>query len=77
MVVPHFGKSKNEVDSLTKNKISPMPVKLNAIEYIIIDKQGDFSDILNVLKDLSSDNKVEYEFLVSKLITARQIEKDF
>ena len=54
-----------------------MKLDLNEIEYIIIEKDDDFERMLKELKALSNNRHIRYEKLISKIITAKQIEKDF
>lgn len=70
-----FGTSKSK-NSPRKIEQQRMKLDLSAIEYIIIDNEKEFDKIIPVLKDLSNE-KVRYEFLLSKIMTSKQIEKDF
>lgn len=54
-----------------------MKLDLNQVEYIIIEKERDFDRILKELIPLCEERHIRYESLVSKVITARQIERDF
>lgn len=54
-----------------------LKLELSAIEYIIIDSDKDIKVLLSKLKNLSKKNSYSYENLVSKIITARNIERDF
>jgi hypothetical protein len=54
-----------------------MPLELDSIEYIIIASNTDMAAILTELRRIASKNNYSYETLVTKLITSRQIDKDF
>lgn len=54
-----------------------MPLDPREIEYIIIELEQDMEPLLKVLKKLSLKHELSYESLVSKIITAKQIERDF
>lgn len=55
-----------------------MPLDLNEIEYIIIENEEDFDRILKELKSIGDrDEHLKPESLIAKLITAKQIERDF
>jgi len=54
-----------------------MPLDLNEIEYIIIKNETEFDKMLEKLEQLSKTKGIRYETLISKLITAKQIERDF
>jgi len=50
---------------------------LKALEYIIVDTPKDLEKLLPVLKSVSAKKGITYESLVSKILTARQIRRDF
>jgi hypothetical protein len=77
MAEPFFGTKGKPVPQVTNDNYR-MKLELNAIEYIIINNENDFDKMIPVLKKLSSKNKnVSYEFLLSKIMTSKQIERDF
>lgn len=72
-----FGlKSQKSIHKAVQNG-ERLKLDLNEIEYIIIEKEDDFEKMLTELKKISKKNNVKYEKLISRIITARQIEKDF
>lgn len=75
LVEPFFGRSRSLI-SPREIEQQRMKLDLNAIEYIIIDNEKEFIKIIPVLKELSNE-KVSYEFLLSKIMTSKQIERDF
>lgn len=76
MVEAHFNINKKSVPNSTY--IPPrMILDLNQVEYIIIDKEAEFKKMLVELKAISISKKISYETLVSKIITSKQIERDF
>lgn len=77
LVEPLFGLSKINEAVFPLQPVFTMPLHPNEIEYIIIEHEADLEQLLPVLKKLSSKNGVRYETLVSKIITAKQIERDF
>lgn len=76
LIEPLFNIRKDEIPA---NKIKPLRFKIdnNEIEYIIIKNSKDVDKLLKALKKISNLTNVKYEQLVTKIITARQIEKDF
>ena len=54
-----------------------MKLDLKQVEYIIIEKEDDFEQLLKELRELSEAKEVKFEKLISKIITAKQIERDF
>ena len=50
---------------------------MKAIEYIIVDEPKDLKKLLPALKNIAKNNAVTYESLVTKILTARQIRRDF
>ncbi len=75
LVEPYFKTNRNSIPT-NHNEQHRMKLDLSAIEYIIIDKEKEFDIMIAVLKELSSE-KVSYEFLLSKIMTSKQIERDF
>ncbi|MDR2914547.1 MAG: hypothetical protein LBV74_06920 [Tannerella sp.] len=71
-----FGQKAIRSMSQAIQKNERMKLDLNAIEYIIIDKSADVKTLLPVLKKIATTT-VSFETLVSKIITATQIERDF
>lgn len=53
------------------------PLKLKEIEYIIIENESDFEIIIPELRRISEQKNVKFETLIAKIITAKQIKKDF
>lgn len=74
---PLFGIAKINEALLPADRSYKMPLDPCEIEYIIIEQDKDIEPLLKVLKKLGSKTKVSYETLVSKIITAKQIERDF
>ncbi|MBL0102416.1 MAG: hypothetical protein IPP51_00750 [Bacteroidetes bacterium] len=75
-------KTESEIEAIRKNKngnkILRMPIPLNEVEYIIVNDSKDLKILLPALKRLASKNQdVSYELLVSKILTSKQIQKDF
>jgi len=77
LVEPFFGIKKELIKKNTNKNIERMPIDLEEVEYIIIENGTFFDKILDALKKLSITHSIKYEILVSKLITAKSIEKDF
>ena len=75
LVEPFFGTNRKSIPQGSKEN-DRMKLDLSAIEYIIIDNEKEFNKIIKVLKKLST-KKVSYELLLSKIMTSRQIERDF
>jgi hypothetical protein len=75
LVEPFFGTNRKLVPT-GNNEPPRMKLELGAIEYIIIDNEKEFDRMIPVLKELSNQ-KVSYELLLSKIMTSKQIEKDF
>jgi hypothetical protein len=70
----------NEYEELVAStkKATVMPLKLNTIEYIIVDNEESKIRLYEVLKSLAGDDKsVTYEDLISSILTCKQIRKDF
>lgn len=73
-----LGKKRLESMLEAVQKGERMRLSLEAIEYIIIDRSSDLKLLLPVLKKITEgSDDVDFERLVSKVITARQIERDF
>ena len=75
LAVPYINKAPPKVRATSKKL--RMPIDPEQIEYIILDKVADVKLILPFLKRLSTKHNVEYESLVSKIMTSGQIERDF
>ena len=75
LVEPFFGTNRKSVPT-GSNEQHRMKLDLSAIEYIIIDNEKEFDKIIPALKKLSNE-KVSYELLLSKIMTSKQIERDF
>src|SRR5690606_25926074 len=75
LVEPFFGTNRNSVPKANQESFR-MKLDLSAVEYIIIDNVKEFDRMIRVLKDISTP-KVSYEILLSKIMTSRQIERDF
>ena len=54
-----------------------MPLSLDKIEYIIVENLENKKDIFQILKSLSKKRNVNYENLISSVLTTSQIRKDF
>ena len=68
----------NEKIVESTKKVTHMPLKLDTIEYIIVDNDENKKELYKVLKNLSKkDKSVTYEDLVSSILTCSQIRKDF
>ena len=77
LVTPYFG-LKDQRDKYTALQNGErMKLDLNMVEYIIIKNESDFDRILKELKRICNDKKVRYESMIAKIITAKQIERDF
>ena len=53
------------------------PLDLMEIEYIIIEDESDFEIIIPELRRISEQKEIKFETLISKILTAKQIKKDF
>jgi hypothetical protein len=70
-----FGNKQNSTN--TKSQLNyRMKLDLNAIEYIILDNEKELEQMIEVLKKIQTD-EVSYDILLSKILTSRQIERDF
>lgn len=55
-----------------------MKIDLNQVEYIIIEKESDFDKMIDELRKIANGNKeLKFENLIAKIMTAKQIERDF
>jgi len=77
LIQPFFGVRSNRERRTVPQNGFRMELDLNVVEYIIIQSEKDFIKILDELKKLSEERGIKYETLISKIITASQIEKDF
>jgi hypothetical protein len=69
--------SENEKAVNKKKRTTKMALDLNAIEYIIVRDEEEKEKLYPKLRELSKKRKVEYEKLVSSILTSNQIIKDF
>lgn len=78
LVELYFGsKAQQEIQEAKQNG-DRMKLDLNAIEYIIIEKETDFEQMIEELRIIvENDNTIRFENLISKIMTSKQIEKDF
>lgn len=76
MVEPFFNKIKGSVPASTYTP-PRMALDLSQVEYIIIDKETEFKKMLVELKSISRGRNISFEALISKIITSKQIERDF
>lgn len=76
LVEPYFCLKNQQNKSTAIQNGERMNLDLNMVEYIIIEKESDFDRILKELKTISK-KKVRYESMVAKIMTAKQIERDF
>lgn len=68
----------NEALVESNKKETFMPLKLETIEYIIVNNEENKTRLYEVLRDLSDNNsRVSYEKLISSILTCNQIRKDF
>ena len=70
-----FGNKENSIETESECNYR-MKLDLNAIEYIILDNEKELELMIGVLKKIQSD-EVSYDILLSKILTSRQIERDF
>lgn len=71
-----FDKAESEICKAIQNK-ERMKLDLNQVEYIIIERESDFPKMIEELKKIGKKRKIAFENLVAKIMTAKQIEKDF
>jgi hypothetical protein len=78
LVELYFGtKAQREMQEAKQNG-DRMKLDLNAIEYIIIEKETDFDRMIKELRTIANkDEKLKFESLIAKIMTAKQIERDF
>jgi hypothetical protein len=78
LVEVYFGtKAQREKKKATQNG-ERMKLDLNQVEYIIIEKESDFDRMIVELRKIANeDRELKFENLIAKIITARQIERDF
>lgn len=74
---PVFGLNAQRELSIAVQNGDRMELDLNQVEYIIIQKDSDFEPLLNELKIICNEKGVRYETMISKILTAKQIERDF
>ena len=77
VVQPMLGIKRTTAENDVKPTITRWVIDPSHIEYIIIEDEKFIDPILKAIKSLSVTKSVSYEGLVSKLLTAKQIERDF
>lgn len=68
---------KRKIISYNSNLPKRLKLNLKYLEYIIVDKPTDLKKLLSSLHKIALKKKIVYEDLVSKILTARQIRRDF
>lgn len=73
-------KKVEEVLKTYNGKVNLLPrlkIDLDSLEYILVASPDDLEILLPALKKISTKNNITYENLVSKILTVRQIRRDF
>jgi len=66
----------DEIKHSKKKSVHRMTLDLSMVEYIIIEKEREIESLLKELEKISK-NKIQFNILLTKILTARQIEHDF
>jgi len=73
----HLNESSKKIDRNLNKQILRMPLDYDSIEYIIIENADYIDDLLGVFSLIKKRNNVNRDLLISKILTATQINKDF
>jgi len=76
LVESFFGIKEQKEEKELEKSTKRMTLDLNQVEYIIIEKSSDLESMLKNLKVICKGS-TQYENMVSKIITSRQIDRDF
>jgi hypothetical protein len=76
LVEPLFGKQLTDKQKQPMSANKRMKIDLTAVEYIFVDNENEVERIIKELKIISI-GKIKYEYLISKILTAKKIETDF
>ena len=78
LVELYFGTKAQREKSEAKQNGDRMKLDLNEVEYIIIEKETDFDRMIKELRTIANkDEKLKFESLIAKIMTSKQIERDF
>lgn len=78
LVEVFFGLKSQQGKSKAKQNGERMKLDLNQVEYIIIENESDFDRMISELRLITNEKKdMKFENLIAKIITAKQIERDF
>lgn len=78
LVELYFGTKAQRERTEAKQNGDRMKLDLNEVEYIIIEKETDFDRMIKELRTIAKkDEKLKFESLIAKIMTAKQIERDF
>ncbi len=78
LVEVFFGLKAQKEKTSAKLNGERMYLDLNQVEYIIIEKESDFDRMIDELKKIAKgEQKLKFENLIAKIMTAKQIERDF
>jgi hypothetical protein len=77
LVEPFFGLTAQRDKLESAQDKHRMKLDLTQVEYIIIENENDFERMLKELKTICKDKNVRYESMITKIITSKQIERDF
>ena len=78
LVELYFGIKAQREKTEAKQNGDRMKLDLNEVEYIIIEKETDFDRMIKELRTIANkDEKLKFESLIAKIMTAKQIERDF
>lgn len=78
LVELYFGTKAQREKTEAKQNGDRMKLDLNEVEYIIIEKETDVDRMIKELRTIANkDEKLKFESLIAKIMTAKQIERDF
>ena len=78
LVELYFGATAQHNKTEAKQNGDRMKLDLNEVEYIIIEKEKDFDRMISALRTIANNNsELKFENLIAKIMTAKQIERDF
>lgn len=78
LVELYFGTKSQREKTEAKQNGDRMKLDLNEVEYIIIEKEADFDRMIKELRTIANKNeKLKFESLIAKIMTSKQIERDF
>ncbi len=77
-LIVHLNEKMSSAISRIEKQTLRMPINYNSIEYIIVEKPKFITPLLKIFDKIVKQNKaVNRELLISKILTAEQISRDF